>query len=67
MLHGRRSMPAGTRLNRPLVDMNVPNVMVVCEVPVSPMLPVLGDARIPDLTFVRGGIRELMVEQRATR
>ena len=51
----------------PIQYANVPNVMMVCEVPVSPILPVREDVRIPDLIFVRGGIRELMVEQRVTR
>ena len=40
-----------------------PNVIVASEIPVGPSLPVRGDARIPDLLFVRGGDRELMEEQ----
>ena len=48
----------------PIQYAHVPNVMMVCEAPASPMLPVRGDVRIPDLTFVRGGDRKLMEEQR---
>ena len=48
----------------PIHFANQPNVIVACEVPVSPTLPVREDVRIPDLMFVRGGDRELMIEQR---
>ena len=47
----------------PIHFANQPNTIVACEVPVSPALPVREDIRIPDLMFVRGGNRELMIEQ----
>ena len=48
----------------PIYFANQPNIIVACEVPVSPTLPVREDVRIPDLLFVRDGDRELMIEQR---
>ena len=41
-----------------------PNIIVACEVPVSPTLPVREDVRVPVLMLVRGGDRKLMEEQR---